>query len=290
MRDILVSSYLDGNNVALLSFSVNKESKRTPAELAYEMAHFKDRFAKVGAHFDRHSVTYRPRTPRNRDGVRQYPRNGIANPLTIDAGGSSCTFDDYGNYDCTGGESGGTDGYNVDTWDWWGSDGDTSDWRAIPSFPVGNDNGDRDPCLSSSGENICQQVVVSATRPNLSGCMFTPIGSACVVRPPPVPVDPYLEIPPAPSGKRPWFPQGMCTRIHILCSEGQIPEEIGNPPVGDYEALVEWVQTCLDHAQGKLNMCKALSPFNNMEWLSHCTKTASDMANSCMVEFKRLSQ
>ncbi len=286
MRDIDVSAYVDSNDVSLLAFNISKETQRTPAELAFAIAHFKIRFAKVGQHFDSLSTTYKPKTPKNRNGARDYPHARKAKPMTIDAGDGSCTFNDAGTYDCTGGDSGGSEGgYNIDTWDWSG-DGDTS---SVPTFPSGNDNGERDACLSPSGANICQQVVVTGERPGLAGCIFTPFGSVCTTRPPPVPLDPYDGVQPAPSGRRPWLPQAVCNNIHILCSEGQIPEGEA-APIGDYDKLVEWTQACLNRAQGKLNMCKALSLFNSMEWLTECTNSAQADAHACMAEFEKGSQ
>lgn len=290
MRDILVSAYVDDNRVSLLAFSFAPETKRTPAELAFAIAHFKDRFAKVGAHFDRMSVTYKPRTPRNRGGAPIYPRSGGVMPMEADKDG--CFYADNEGYDCTGGESGGWEGgYDIDTYPWSrDQDGDTSDPASIPTFPPGNDNGDRDPCLSPSGDNICQQVVITADRPNLDGCVFTPLGSVCQTRPPPTPLDPYEALPPAPSGRKPWFAQSTCNRFHFLCSEGQLPEDVGTPPVGDHERLVEWTQACLNAAQGTLNMCKVLGVFQSAEWVAECTARATAEANACLAEYQKGAQ
>ncbi len=292
MRDIQISAYVDENNVSLLNFSINRETRRTAAEIAYAIAHFKDRFAKVGQHFDSRSDRYKSiKPPRYRDGAQQKTPDGSAKPTAIDiVDKPGCaSVDELGVYDCIGGESGGWEGgFDPDSYQWSSDqDGDTSDTSSIPTFPTGPDNGERDPCRSPSGEYICQQVVVTAERPAMRGCWFTPIGSRCVTTPPAAPLDPYEGLQPAPSGRRPWLPQGVCNYIHFLCSEGQFPDGVGAPPVGDREALLEWATNCINAASAKLLMCKAFSLFKDIAWVQECAESALAQAKACKAEYEK---
>jgi hypothetical protein len=294
MRDIDVGAYVDKNNESLLTFRIKKETTRTPAELAYSISYFKSRFAKVGRHFDLLSDRYMPKPPRSGPpGMHPpvEPKFGSIKPATINTGAGYCTFDDFGAYDCSGGSSGeGGDGYDVDSYDWESNDdgGDQNDPLSIPDFPFGNDNGDSDPCIDSGGNNICQQVVITGQRADLGGCIFTPRGNICQTKPPPLPLDPYETLPPTPSGRKPWFAQSTCNNIHVLCTEGQVPDD--RAPTGDHEALLEWTQDCLDRAQNHLNMCKVLAIFNSAEWLNDCTNTATSAARHCMAEYDKASR
>lgn len=136
-----------------------------------------------------------------------------------------------------------------------------------------------------NGTNICQQVTISAPRPNMNGCLFSPFGIWCQTSPPPLPLDPYEVMPP---GNQPWFSQRTCNWVNFLDTERQIPEKEEAPPeFVDWADVVAWATACIARAQAKALACMALLPMTGKEAAIACTEQALADGNFCLDELNR---
>jgi hypothetical protein len=284
MKDIEVGAYADEKNEPKLLFRIDPATTQDSKRLIASIRFFLARTGMQVAHFDREPSKPAPaRTGTPLTG-------GNITPTLIEAGGGGCSWDDWGGFDCSGGDSGWDGGGYKDTGSDWESEywGDEDSWEVpgspeVPSFPTGYDNGDGDPCIDSSGNNICQQVIITGERPeppqetSLPNCVATPLWVGCGGgRPPPV-IDPFE--PRLPTGPTPWLPQSACNLLPILCSEGQVPE-VKRPPLTDYEKIQALRQQCYDEVNAEMTYCRAMAgevrdPNNT------CMRNAIDRLKEC---------
>ncbi|WP_426212006.1 hypothetical protein [Massilia sp. TWP1-3-3] len=286
MQGIDVGAFAGTNGAPSITFHVDPAAKLTPKHIVYTIDYFLKRIDKQVQHFNRMVMIYAP--------MKGAPtlKAGIDKKLISDGSGG-CGYDDFGSYDCSGGDSGtGGGGYDWNDYDWGGDYGggggagnDTSSTSpSLPTFPSGNDNGDDDPCLDENGNNYCQRVVITGNLPDaveeasLAGCVFTPIGFVCNRTPPVIGnVEPIEQLP---RGPKPTFPQSACNIAPIFCAEGQKPVE-PPPPLTDWDRKQQAIQQCVERASVNMSTCYALRERLGEGYFDTCRREALDMYKEC---------
>ncbi len=295
MKDIDVSAYVDPNGVAKVTFQVNPATTREAKPLIAAISYFRARVSQQAENFERKTSTYAAPKSSAPDAYGTGTPGGQRGSMTIDLDMDSCNYDDWGAYDCTGGDGGsGGGGYDADSHDW-GNDysGDENNWYKpdspdLPSYPGGNDNGDRDPCLDSGGNNVCQQVIITGERPDhmqetsLPSCVATPWSYHCVKRTPPVvggiPID---EVP---KGAAPWLPQSACDFSAFFCSEGQIPSA-KPPPLTEEGRRAKAIRECVAAADAQFKYCFVAKAIMGAAFdFETCRRNALDQAKECDIQ------
>ncbi len=285
MKDIEVNAYADAEDKPKLNFTIAKGTTQDAKRLIASINYFMHRVSIQAAHFNRKASTYAPVKAK----APGKPVRNVEAPMTIDSTmGSECTSDYFGGMDCTGGDSGNDGGgYSAETYDW-GENyfADEESWPslpALPTFPSASNNGDADPCVDASGNNVCQQVIITGERPEapvlaLQNCVVSPFGTACTTREPPAIVrDPTDDIP---KGPQPWLPQGACNTWHALCSEGQVPEE-DPPPLTEAEKRAKAEQRCVDNANAQMTACYSLRFLAGETYFHNCKREALQTFKEC---------
>ena len=284
MQDIDVSAYAGPKGEPRVTFRIEPTTKLTPDRLAASINYFVARTNKQVAHFNRMVMIYAP--PKTKASPL---KAGISSALIAAGDGGSCSYDDFGDYDCSGGDSGyDGGGYDGGSYDWsgetdngGGAEGPGS--PSVPTFPSGNDNGDSDPCIDASGTNTCQIVVIIGQLPDapdlmaMEPCLITPIGGICPRMPPVVGVDPVEQLP---RGERPLWPQGACDALPILCSSGQIPTE-PPPPLTVEEKYQNRLRQCYKAANDAYGRCNGMRTYMGEEWYKTCVDGAEKQAFEC---------
>jgi hypothetical protein len=293
MKDIEVGAYAGDNGEPKLTFRIDPATKQEPKRLIASISYFLGRASQQAAHFDRKSSVYAPLKTGTPAALKvEIPGGRMAPVLIGETGGGGCTWDDFGGFDCSGGD-GGWDGggYEDDSYDW-GSDyfGSEDSWEdstsspPLPSFPFGIDNGDADPCIDASGNNVCQQVIIVGERPEelqemaLPTCVVTPRGIGCGNTNPPVVGGDPTEV--LPIGPTPWLPQSACNFAPVLCSEGQVPES-EPPPLTDWERIQRAKQQCYDRANANMTTCYVLREKAGEAFFDTCKREALDFFRDC---------
>jgi hypothetical protein len=229
MKDIEVGAEVGAKGEPILTFKIASNTQVAPKRVQYAIRHFLARTKRQAAHFDRMAVSYAPRA------AQSSVRIGATSSL-VDAsegsGGITCSYDDEGSYDCTGGSyRGGSGDGGSDPIPGTVSIPDEPGGQCLVDcdYPSGNDNGAEDPCIDGTGNNICQVVQIPGRRPpaeesvELVSCRpVNPFVVECGRIPPVIGGVPQ-ELPRA----VPWFPQSWCDNVHILCSAGQQPSDSG---------------------------------------------------------------
>ncbi len=287
MQDIEVGAYAGDKGAPIITFRIKPGTQQPPQRLIASINYFMARTHKQVAHFNRMVMNYAPLK-----GLTPLRPGNVAPTLiaVTGGGGGGCSYGDWGSYDCSGGDSGYEGvGHAADTYDWNSDFDDDSVWDdpapgapPPPSFPSGNDNGDSDPCIDGSGNNVCQQVIISGQRPEAPDpmadqpCMVTPWAIACR-GPAPVIADPGE--PSAPRGPTPWLPQSACNLAPVLCSAGQIPED-KPPPLTDAEKLKARKDACYKSVDAEMRACRALEgKYHDPN--NHCMRNAVENLKLC---------
>jgi hypothetical protein len=280
MQDIHIRAYAGENNAPTVAYDVLPSTKRTPAELAAAMDYFQTRLAAKVEHFNRINPNADPKPPKG-----QLPRLGAAKPLVMaETSTSYCTYDDFGNIDCSGGGGGGGGG-GYDVWEYdWAPDETYRDDAAsdpAPSFPTGPDAdaAQADPCIGPDGSNICIRMETVAQRPQ--NCIRGPMGGVCVgIAPPPVvdPSEPHL-----PPSSAPIWPQGACNMINALCSNGQTPEADNERVPANGDTYADYVQQCWDNREVDEAVCTANHKMgSDARTTADCFARAMGRYSSCL--------
>ncbi len=295
MKGIEVGAYAEADGTPKITFKIEPGATQGAKRLIASMNYFLVRASVQAEHFNRKASAYAPLKSRTPGALKTGPGGGgIPAPLTIDSGmGSSCSYDDYGGYDCSGGDSGyDGGGYDDDSYDW-GDDyfGDESNWEdptspSLPTFPFGSNNGDADPCLDASGNNLCgPPVVITGQRPDapqemaMPTCVVTPWVLACN-RTPPVVVDPIEVIP---KGETPWFAQTTCDKWNLLCSAGQVPRPAEPPPITEEERRKAARYACYREANAALTVCHNFRSMFGDSWFETCKANALAQGRECSI-------
>lgn len=215
-------------------------------------------------------------------------------PSVVDAGGGSCSYDDWGDLTCDGGSGGrggdgdsgsGGNGGNDSGEDTGCSDcsyPDDADPAQAPdqgSVPATNAN---QPCAVVDGTTICE---MTGPRP-----LPIPVPTA----PPPVgTIPPVGGIPPIeqlPSGQTPWFPQSWCDWFPVLCSAGQEPRDNDRGPNGDTsgKTQAELDEICVNINKVEIDVCATrFSPSKLPRDFAVCRDNANQRMYAC---FRTASQ
>jgi hypothetical protein len=266
MRGVEVGA-MTGTGVPIITFKI--DPAMTPQRAAYAVNYFMTRLNKQVARLDKLTVSYAPTLPQTS------LRVGATSDF-VDAGGSgggtpsTCAFDDDGDTSCTGGgsESGG------------GGD-----------YPPGN-NGD-DLCIAPDGSRICNSpedmpsVPVTGHRP-----ADEPVGLPVCV-----PVSPFMlgcgKTPPViggveelPRGQAPWFSQGACNAVHILCSAGQEPDNDRGDASTSGKTMDELYDICNRIYETELDVCTANKSGGTYR---ACKAKAGTRLAACMTTARRLT-
>ena len=228
-------------------------------------------------------------------------RIGATSSLTdaSGGGGGTCSYDDEGSYDCTGGSYGGVGG------GWWnGEESDpipgsvftpdepASQCQANCDYPSGNNNGDTDPCVDAAGNNTCQVVEIPGQRPppeepaELVGCR--PVNAFTVEcgRLPPVIGGEPQELP----GRTPWFPQAMCDIASIFCSAGQEPDnERGSNSSTSGKSMEDLYIICEEIEAVERDLCRAHRGGMDKRSLQVCFDKAYSRMFACYATARELT-
>ena len=303
MRDIEIRAYTGADGTPLVAYNINPKTTRTAAELALSMDYFQQRLNKrVAAYMMNPNKDSAPL-----EGTKS--ELGVIKLLSID-NSVSCTIDDTGCVECSGGDGGGApdsgggdSGGGTDAWEWdWTPDepeipvvrivGNPNEpepppppaFLPIQSYPGGGERGDDDPCRGPDGSNQCQQVIITASLPvPPTGCIFTPIGRICH-NTPPIVIDPWA--PPPPPKATPWFPQPACNLINALCSAGQTPDNDRVEPNGDtYADAVEACSANLDVDEGVCYSNRAIGA--DVRTTAACVQRARGRYAECLTTARR---
>ncbi len=280
MQDIEIGAHAGDKGVPMITFHINPATKQPLKRLLASINYFMLRTHKQVAHYNRMAMNYAPLK-----GLTPLKPGNFAAALIAETGSSGCVYDDFGDLDCTGGDSG-TNGGGADphTYDWTDEEGadNPAPSATPPTFPSGNDNGNTDPCIDGSGNNTCQQVTITGQRqdsPDLMAyqtCVITPMAFACRATPPVI-SDPFE--PPMPSRPRPLLPQSACNFAPIFCSAGQVPE-IPPPPLTDWEKLQARKAECYKKVDAEMVYCRAIQG-KYEDPNNHCMRNAVENLILC---------
>ena len=297
MTDLELSTIAGKNGVTLLSFKPAPGSKRMSKALAQAGGKFMQRLGMMSAHLERRALSYAPLLGANAQRMGE-------NPSLIGEGGS-CTYDDFGGYDCEGGGGGGGGG---------------GDCNGQCDFPGGNDNGDPPPPGSfdpSTGEgidpNAAEVIIVGrpeqgTLEPPINWIAFPPampapelvplsnnldavvyIPAPCVpgprftfVCPPPVP-GPFA-LPSAPRGsawKWTWSDFQWCkvwNNCGPITNDGAQPAP---PAVTPQEKYLKAMAMCEAEAKAHTEYCLAMQKFVTIEISNQCGANALANYQAC---------
>ena len=284
MKDIEVGAY-DDKGEPKITFRIAPGTTQDAKCLIATMNYFLYRTSKQAEHFERKAANRISNSAPSKAGAP----TGQNVPTVIDTGDDSggCSYDEFGQTDCSGGDSGSDGGGHADDNYDWGNDfiGSEDSWNdpatgSLPTFPSGSDSGNGDPCMDANGTNVCQQVVVTGDRPEpmaLPVCTITPWVISCTRPPPPV-LDPADELPRSP---RPWLPQGACNTWNVLCSAGQTPAAEDPPPLTEQDRVERARKQCYDRANATMTMCRALQLIDPFFNFNTCMRNAIDESREC---------
>jgi hypothetical protein len=293
MRDINIRAYVGDHNAAVIAYDFHPSTTRTAAELIVVTDYFNKQLAKKVAHFNRMAAVYAPPPPRAgppKMTPGTDPKKAGINPMLIAEVGGSCVYDDFGDLDCSGGEGGAAGaGTDVTEYDWtneadWDTTEDTS-LPPIPSFPIGPDTNNLDPCTGPDGSNICQQITVTGTRPSTGGCVYGPFGRACTFSPPVI-GDP-LDVPPP--AEAPWFSQDACNMVKAFCTKNQVQDNERIPVGGDGVSYEDKVIACEAMYDFEMTECSAYRGASDARSRAACRSKAADRLAACMTTARNTS-
>ncbi len=294
MRDIHIRAYAGGNNEAYVAYDVRPKTTRSAAEVFVATDYFQKRLAKKVAHFNRMATVYVPPPPRTSPPPMRPSTDpkkvGIA-PMLIAEVGGVCVYDDFGDLDCTGGNAGNeATGVDADVYDWtldagWEEPEDTT--TTLPSFPIGTDSPSNDPCTGPDGTNVCQQINITGQRPNTDGCLWSPVGRVCTIKPPLAGGDPLDELPPP---TQPWFSQDMCNMLSVFCTKGQIQDNERIPVGGDGVSYEDKAIACQAMYEFEMDECKAYSRAADVRMRIACQSKAADRNAECLTTARRTNR
>lgn len=299
MKDIEVGAHADAKGAPALTFKIAPGTRQEPKRILSAINFFLARTNKQAAHFNRMAVTHAPRP-----GQASLQVSATASLVDAsDGGGSTCSYDDEGSYDCMGGGNGGGGGggsggaQESDPSSGSGSNPDepTGQCEGNCEFPSGNDNGDKDPCVDANGNPICPVVEIHGPRPgteeevSLPFCRpINPFTIECGRTPPVIGGEPQ-ELP---RGRTPWFPQSMCNLAHIFCSDGQEPEDNdrGDDSELSGKTLDQLIAVCDRINKAEMTLCSANYAMNRNggEWHT-CKQRANNRMFACYSTAQRVT-
>ena len=272
MQDIEVGALAGPKGAPLLTFKIAQGTKQAPKRLEYAIDYFLARTNKQVAHFNRKAVSYAPKP-----GATSVHVGPTSNYADAGGGGGGCSYDDWGGYDCSGGDSGGGEYPTAGP----GSSPNEPTCTGNCDYPSGNNNGDPDPCIGPNGEPICPVVEVPGERPpaeqpmGLPTCKPTsPLTIECGSIPPVV-----GGVPDMPKGPTPRFPQAMCNLSPIFCSAGQVPDS--PPPLTDEARRRKAREQCIANASAHATMCRDQQSTYGDAWFRQCMSDAIQEAKDC---------
>ncbi|MES2757828.1 MAG: hypothetical protein V4693_10680 [Pseudomonadota bacterium] len=306
MKDIEIGVRNGPKGEPGLTFKIAPNTKVAPKRIKYLIGHFLARTKKQVAHFNRMEVSYAPRP--GETSLRIGATSSLVDASDGGSGGSrTCSYDDEGSYDCTGGSyGGGGEGGGGG-----GSGGGSGD-DPIPSpvtlpdpgqcysncdYPPDNDNGAPDPCVDAAGNSTCPIVVIPGRRPEPGaepeqeqvGCR--PIGPMSVYCGS-GPVGPLVvgDIPKLP-GRAPWLPQSWCNTASIFCSEGQEPKDNdrGSNSSTSGKSMTELYELCEAIETVERDVCSANKGGMDSRSLKVCMDKATTRKIACYATARELT-